>query len=133
IANVQHPDNWHPIQVVCPNCGKVGTTIVTEWEGDRVFFECRERLVAWARGCGTSGWISPFGGNGKLGWNLEWAAQWSLFGVTIEPCGKDLSTAGSSRDRADADRKSTRLNSSHQIISYAVFCLKKKKDPNTHN
>src|SRR5258708_21808741 len=27
-----------------------------------------------------------------------------------------------------ADRKSTRLNSSHQIISYAVFCLKKKKE-----
>src|SRR5258708_21505240 len=26
-----------------------------------------------------------------------------------------------------SDRKSTRLNSSHQIISYAVFCLKKKK------
>src|SRR5258708_19482707 len=32
-------------------------------------------------------------------------------------------------DRA-RDRKSTRLNSSHQIISYAVFCLKKK---NTYN
>src|SRR5207244_10353835 len=30
-------------------------------------------------------------------------------------------------DWASADRKSTRLNSSHQIISYAVFCLKKKK------
>src|SRR5207244_13299113 len=29
---------------------------------------------------------------------------------------------------ARLDRKSTRLNSSHQIISYAVFCLKKKKD-----
>src|SRR5258708_4781168 len=28
------------------------------------------------------------------------------------------------------DRKSTRLNSSHQIISYAVFCLKKKKQNN---
>src|SRR5258708_38351411 len=28
---------------------------------------------------------------------------------------------------AGKDRKSTRLNSSHQIISYAVFCLKKKK------
>src|SRR5258708_30314097 len=27
-----------------------------------------------------------------------------------------------------SDRKSTRLNSSHQIISYAVFCLKKKKN-----
>src|SRR5438552_10833294 len=29
--------------------------------------------------------------------------------------------------RGAGDRKSTRLNSSHQIISYAVFCLKKKK------
>src|SRR5258708_5279647 len=28
------------------------------------------------------------------------------------------------------DRKSTRLNSSHQIISYAVFCLKKKNNTN---
>src|SRR5438552_5786700 len=32
------------------------------------------------------------------------------------------------RRRGHPDRKSTRLNSSHQIISYAVFCLKKKKD-----
>src|SRR4051812_49727346 len=30
-------------------------------------------------------------------------------------------------DRARTDRKSTRLNSSHMSISYAVFCLKKKK------
>src|SRR5258708_19808251 len=30
-------------------------------------------------------------------------------------------------DSLALDRKSTRLNSSHQIISYAVFCLKKKK------
>src|SRR5436190_16714800 len=31
------------------------------------------------------------------------------------------------RERRRADRKSTRLNSSHTVISYAVFCLKKKK------
>src|SRR3712207_6892526 len=31
------------------------------------------------------------------------------------------------RELGDADRKSTRLNSSHANISYAVFCLKKKK------
>src|SRR5688572_31269037 len=35
-------------------------------------------------------------------------------------------TGGAARDAAD--RKSTRLNSSHSQISYAVFCLKKKKD-----
>src|SRR5947208_14108184 len=32
-----------------------------------------------------------------------------------------------------SDRKSTRLNSSHQIISYAVFCLKKKKNTLINN
>src|SRR5437588_4501604 len=31
-------------------------------------------------------------------------------------------------ERVVADRKSTRLNSSHTVISYAVFCLKKKKE-----
>jgi lysyl-tRNA synthetase class 1 len=102
VANVQHPDAWHPLSVVCENCGKIGTTIVTGWDGEQVTYECRERLVEWARGCGHSGKTSPFGGRGKLPWNLEWAAQWSLFGVTIEPCGKDLATAGGSRDRADA-------------------------------
>src|SRR5688572_32521444 len=34
--------------------------------------------------------------------------------------------------RRRPDRKSTRLNSSHSQISYAVFCLKKKKKKNTH-
>ena len=87
VANVKHPNTWHPVSVICPSCGRVGTTIVTEWNGDEVFFECRASLVTWARGCGTSGWISPFGGRAKLPWNLEWAAQWSLFGVTIEPNG----------------------------------------------
>src|SRR5207247_8697626 len=39
------------------------------------------------------------------------------------------------RDRRDApvDRKSTRLNSSHEWISYAVFCLKKKTNHHHHS
>jgi lysyl-tRNA synthetase class 1 len=102
VANVQHPANWHPVSVICETCGRVGTTIVTRWDGEQVFYECRRDLVTWASGCGASGWTSPFGGRAKLPWNLEWAAQWSLFGVTIEPCGKDLATAGGSRERSDA-------------------------------
>src|SRR2546426_750622 len=35
-------------------------------------------------------------------------------------------------DAAQEDRKSTRLNSSHLVISYAVFCLKKKKNNNNN-
>src|SRR5438132_8503330 len=39
---------------------------------------------------------------------------------------------GAGAGAAGGDRKSTRLNSSHTVISYAVFCLKKKKtDTNT--
>src|SRR2546430_4868609 len=37
------------------------------------------------------------------------------------------------RGRLAADRKSTRLNSSHSQISYAVFCLKKKKIPSSYS
>jgi lysyl-tRNA synthetase class 1 len=102
VANVHHAEGWLPLSVVCPTCGKVGTTLATDWDGETVAFACRPDYVTWAHGCGSSGRISPFGGAAKLPWNLEWAAQWSLFGVTIEPCGKDLSTAGGSRDRSDA-------------------------------
>src|SRR5256885_2831420 len=38
-----------------------------------------------------------------------------------------IKTASSKLSRGLRDRKSTRLNSSHLVISYAVFCLKKKK------
>src|SRR2546427_4238222 len=44
---------------------------------------------------------------------------------------QDLERVGLSR--IDRDRKSTRLNSSHSQISYAVFCLKKKKDHPNHS
>src|SRR5438552_14207558 len=43
----------------------------------------------------------------------------------------DVTSRAVSADRTD--RKSTRLNSSHQIISYAVFCLKKKKKNASEN
>src|SRR2546429_3326087 len=47
--------------------------------------------------------------------------------------GPPRSTDGASSGREeDLDRKSTRLNSSHGYISYAVFCLKKKKTTEHH-
>src|SRR5258708_35527169 len=48
---------------------------------------------------------------------------------TVVVDGTDLTALDEqARTRFRRDRKSTRLNSSHQIISYAVFCLKKKKN-----
>ncbi len=102
VANVNHPDEWHPAMVVCERCGRIGTTIVTGWDGELARYECRPDLRDWAVGCGHAGEISPFGGRAKLPYNVDWAAKWHLFGVTIEPAGKDLSTKGGSRDRSDA-------------------------------
>src|SRR2546426_4778944 len=58
---------------------------------------------------------------------LYWASQVAIGydnGLRVRVVGSTGSIAWS---QEDPDRKSTRLNSSHLVISYAVFCLKKKK------
>ena len=93
---------WLPFQVICPQCGKVGTTEAFDWDNKTVGFECLPNLVSWAKGCGHKGRISPFGGNGKLLWKVDWPAHWKAIGVTIETAGKDHFSAGGSRDMAVA-------------------------------
>ncbi|MDE3101942.1 MAG: lysine--tRNA ligase [Chloroflexota bacterium] len=101
VANVRKDEHWLPVAVVCERCGRLGTTYAFDYDGTTVAYECREDQVAWAQGCGYSGRVSPLGGNAKLYWNLQWCAMWDHFGVTYEEGGKDLLTAGGSRDRAD--------------------------------
>src|SRR5256885_15674877 len=50
-----------------------------------------------------------------------------VFGSSRCDCGDQLKLATKRLNEEGGDRKSTRLNSSHLVISYAVFCLKKKK------
>src|SRR5687768_18340832 len=50
-----------------------------------------------------------------------------VLALALEQLVVALEGAVEPRRRGDLDRKSTRLNSSHGYISYAVFCLKKKK------
>src|SRR2546427_7850939 len=52
--------------------------------------------------------------NGGIRWSSDWVNVSHVLG-------------GEYVDPVETDRKSTRLNSSHSQISYAVFCLKKKK------
>src|SRR5260221_7863375 len=62
----------------------------------------------------------------------------SLFASGVFACGFSVGPCAASffgcaaKEGSSTDRKSTRLNSSHTVISYAVFCLKKKKNK-THN
>src|SRR2546429_4680246 len=57
---------------------------------------------------------------------LEQLTQEEKAGITIVPTSLSLDGYSALIDFADVDRKSTRLNSSHGYISYAVFCLKTK-------
>lgn len=91
---------WLPLQVICESCGKLGTTRVHGWDGTLVTYTCEPSMVAWAKGCGHTGKISPFDGNGKLPWKVDWPAHWTVLGITIEGAGKDHSSAGGSRDIA---------------------------------
>jgi lysyl-tRNA synthetase class 1 len=98
VSNSDRPHNWYPFQAVCEECGRIGTTEVTDYDGKEVTYTCRPDLVTWATGCGYAGKVSPFDGKGKLPWKLEWTAKWKTFGITIEGAGKDHNTKGGSRD-----------------------------------
>ncbi len=91
---------WLPFQVICENCGKLGTTRVYGWDGEKVSYKCEPNMVKWATGCDFEGKVSPFGGTGKLPWKVDWPAHWKVLGVTIEGAGKDHASAGGSRDIA---------------------------------
>ena len=101
ISGSDKEQDWYPLQVICPECGKLGTTKVTGWNGKEVDFTCEESLVTWAKGCGYKGKISPFDGNGKLPWKVEWPSKWLITNTDIEGEGKDHSAASGSREVAD--------------------------------
>ncbi|MEO5363305.1 MAG: lysine--tRNA ligase [Magnetococcus sp. DMHC-8] len=102
VSGAQRPADWHPFQVICQQCGKIGTTVVSAYDGNEVTYHCQPDLVKWAQGCDFRGRVSPFDGGGKLPWKLEWAAKWHTLGITIEGAGKDHCTKGGSRDIATA-------------------------------
>jgi lysyl-tRNA synthetase class 1 len=101
VSGSEKAEAWMPIQMICRKCGKIGTTFPTLFDGKEVEYVCMENMVSWAKGCGYHGKNSPFDGNAKLPWKVEWAAKFKVLGVDIEGAGKDHSTRGGSREIAD--------------------------------
>lgn len=97
----ERADDFYAFQVVCENCGKIGTTRVYDWDGTVVSYKCEPKLVTWAEGCGHEGKVDPFDGRGKLPWKPEWAAKWAMVPhYAYEGGGKDHYTKNGSRDYA---------------------------------
>lgn len=82
---------WSPIMPLCPDCGQINSTLVTEYFPERgvVAFSC-ERSFGGAHGCGFKGEQSVLGGRAKVQWKVDWALRWFVLGVDYELYGKDL-------------------------------------------
>src|SRR5256885_12375817 len=100
------------------------------WDGGRAHRCCQAGLEA-RRRAGRGRWLHRLRAVRAL--RSGAGAAVAAVRVRLQRTGEAGGGAGSSaqlgrrRHRAVGDRKSTRLNSSHLVISYAVFCLKKKK------
>src|SRR3972149_12178641 len=127
ISGSNKAKDWLPINMVCPKCGKIGTTYASRFENDKVYFECREDYVVWAKGCGYKGWGSPYKGGAKLPYKVEWPAKWKVYGTDIEGAGKDHNAAGGSRDIARAIATEVLKIKEPYNIAYEHFLVGGKK------
>jgi len=93
-------EGYFPYQPICPSCGKIATTRIHKWDGQYVYFACKEDAVVYTKGCGFEGKVVPEKLNGKMPWKIEWSAHWKTLGVTIEWSGKDHMTKGGSHEIA---------------------------------
>ncbi len=84
------PDDWSPFNPICQACGRITQAKV-------VGFSAEARTVDYECTCGRRGTVSMAGG-GKLTWRVDWPARWKMFGVTVEPFGKDHASKGGSYD-----------------------------------
>ena len=127
VSGSQKPDDWYPLSVFCENCGKVGTTRVFAFDGEKISYRCEPQMVTWAEGCGHENKVSPFGGNAKFLFKVEWAAKWKVLGVMVEGAGKDHSTKGGARDVAAHIAKEVFTYEAPMDAPYEFFLVGGKK------
>lgn len=127
ISGSEKQDKWLPVQMICEKCGKVSTTRAFGFDGEKVEYECKEDAVSWTKGCGYKGKNSPFNGNAKLPWKVEWAAKFKVLNVDVEGAGKDHSTRGGSRNIADTISREIFKHKPPFNIPYEFFQVGGKK------
>ncbi len=127
ISGSEKEEHWSPVQVICEKCGKVGSTDVLSFDGEKVKYVCKKDKVTWAVGCEYQGEISPFNGNAELTWKVEWPAKWNVYKVDIEGAGKDHNAAGGSRDIGEAICKEVSHTNIPFNIPYEFFLVGGKK------
>ena len=127
ISSQDRPKDWLPVQMICEKCGKIGTTRAFDFKDKKVHYICDRNYVRYTKGCGYEGAKSPYNGNAKLPWKVEWAAKWFIFGTSVEGAGKDHQTKGGSHDLASAIMEEVFQGKTPVNIFYEFFLLEGKK------
>jgi lysyl-tRNA synthetase class 1 len=84
-------EGWSPFIPICGSCGRLYSTRVIAYlpEAEALRYRC-EREAAGGAGCGNEAETSVLDGRVKVGWKVDWALRWFVFGVHYEMYGKDL-------------------------------------------
>jgi lysyl-tRNA synthetase class 1 len=101
VSKSEKPADWYPFNVICEQCGNLSATKITAWDGELVSYVCSSDTISWAEGCGYEGAISPFDGNGKFPWKVDWPAKFVARDVHFEGGGKDHYSKGGARQVAE--------------------------------
>ncbi|HOP94677.1 MAG TPA: lysine--tRNA ligase [Dictyoglomaceae bacterium] len=91
IAGRDLEKNFVPLHPKCGKCGRLTTTNITS-------IDIKKHQVEYFCKCEHQGVADYSKGEAKLPWRLDWPGRWKIFGVTVEPFGKDHATTGGSYD-----------------------------------
>ncbi|MFO7677912.1 MAG: lysine--tRNA ligase [Thermoplasmatota archaeon] len=112
------PKRWLPFNIVCEKCKKITTTQPVLYQYPSIEYGCD---------CGNEGEIDiRNGGVGKLPWRIDWPARWKILQVTFEPCGKDHTTVGGSRDTSQKIVEEIYNYPHPGLLAYEFIMLKGK-------
>jgi lysyl-tRNA synthetase class 1 len=92
VANRDLSDDWMPIQILSDDKS------FNEWHYKSI--DTKKKMITYTDKQGQDGEISYVDGQVKLNWRLDWPARWALWGINVEPYGKEHATKGGSYDTA---------------------------------
>ncbi len=90
VANRKLDENWMPIQILSDSKS------FNEWLYKSI--DTTKKTITYTDKEGKEGEVSYIDGRVKLNWRLDWPARWALWGVQVEPYGKEHATKGGSYD-----------------------------------
>jgi lysyl-tRNA synthetase, class I len=90
VGGRQLDEAWVPVQLLSDN-NRLNEWTYTGWDKSK-------QVIFWRDKSGKEGELDYTKGRVKLDWRLDWPARWSIWGVAVEPFGRDHASSGSSYD-----------------------------------